>query len=202
MPIQGLKTQNIPAGVVGFDFRPSVGILIRDFNKMELDIRSFRVPLMRSIQQVMIPSIRKNFDVGGRPKWPKLAPYTLERREKEGARGGPLVRSGKLKKTATQINIWTVTSTFAAIKSLPENVWYGALHQMGHGAFAGSQSEKEIKAAGEGTHTPMLGVNPRSSKAFIPQRQFISMQQEDMDDIEDVFADWLDERIAGVVRRR
>lgn len=189
----GLKIQNVPAGVIGFDLEPSVGLLARDVDKLGMDIRSFREPLGRAIRQVMIPSFRKNFDVGGRPPWEPLAEYTIKRREDAGIPStSPLVKTGKLRRRATQINIWTVTPTFAAVKSLPQDVWYGYLQQSGYGSFQGKLTDALGQASDQAT----------AKKTYIPQRQFIMIQDEDVADIEDVFATWLDERMLLTVGRR
>jgi phage gpG-like protein len=172
-PVKGLR---VDFGLK-FEFRPGIGIMARDVDKLALDIRSFRVPLERSIKQVLIPSFRKNFEVGGRPGWVPLAEATIERRQDEGYNAGPtLVRSGLLKRTMGQFNIWTVDREKAALMDLPAKVWYGKIQQGGYGMKGSARSGS--KAAG------------------IPARPFAMVQSpKDFDDIEKVFETWLAERI-------
>ena len=61
---------------------------------VELGTRSRRTrPAMKQAADVVLGSIRKNFEVGGRPRWRGLAKSTL--RNRKG--GSILVRSGRLK---------------------------------------------------------------------------------------------------------
>jgi len=162
-PVKGLR---IDVGLK-MEFSPSIGLQAKNVEKFGMDIRSFREPLKRSIQEVLAPSFRKNFDVQGRPtKWAPLAEYTVEVR----SNSGPILeRTGQLKRTIQQFNIWSVDSEKAAITRLPSKIWYGTLHQAGHMGLGGS--------------------------APLPARPFVMIQDpEDYDDIEEVFARWLQER--------
>lgn len=164
-PVRGLR---IDDGLT-FAFKPSIGIMAARVDKLGLDIRSFREPLKRSIQQVLAPSFRKNFEAGGRPtSWQKLADHTREERSKLGlSPNGPiLVRSGLLKKTIQQFNIWSIDMTKAAITDLPPKIWYGKEQQAGN-----------------------IDRN-------LPARPFVMIQDEDYDGIQAVFEVWLAERIA------
>lgn len=154
-----------------FQFRPSIGLSARNIDKLGINIRSFREPLKRSIQQVIAPSFRKNFQVGGRPqRWRPLAEYTVEER---GNSKPILVRSGMLMRTMQQFNIWTVDTQKAALLDLPPKIWYGKIHQAGYGARGSGQ----IKAAG------------------IPARPFAIIQTADFEKIDRVFVQWLKERM-------
>lgn len=150
-----------------FQFKPSIGIQAARLEKFGMDIRSFKEPLKRSIQQVLAPSFRKNFDMEGRPDaWAPLADYTVEAR---GSAGPILNRSGLLKRTIQQLNIWSIDTQKAAILDLPAKVWYGKLHQGGY------------KGTGAATFS-------------FPPRPFVLIQDEDYDAIEAVFLKWLQER--------
>lgn len=155
-----------------FEFKPSIGITARHIDKLGADIRSFREPLKRSIQQVLAPSFRTNFEAGGRPeKWAPLSEFAVEMR---GNDRPILVRSGRLKKTIQQFNIWTVDREKAAILDLPQKIWYGKIHQAGYGKRGTGQS----------------------AAAGIPARPFVMIQEEDFPKIERVFELWLAERVA------
>lgn len=197
--VKGLRIDDAIAGV-GWKFEPSIGLVAARVDKLGLDIRSFREPLKRVIQQVMAPSFKKNFDAEGRPdSWTPLSDATLAIREREGYGDGPILdRTGALKKTMQQLNIWSVSGTAAAIRDLPQAVWYGKVHQAGYGSFAG-----RIKQHGGDAKAALIALNDEirtggasgHMKVAIPQRQFVMIQETDYDDIEAVFTKWLQERI-------
>jgi phage gpG-like protein len=173
--LSGITMGNAPGGAmpIKVDFDPLPIILAGKFDKLGLDIRSFREPLKRSIQQVMIPSIAKNFDSGGRPRWPALTTDTEILREANGFSKGPaLIRSGLLKRAATQLNLWTITpeSAYVADMSVPQagKSWYGVAQQMGYTGGYG---------------------------AVTPPRPFLMIQEEDIPEIEEVFLIWIEERM-------
>jgi phage gpG-like protein len=163
-----------------FEFRPSMGISAARVDKLGLNIKSFREPLKRSIQQVMAPSFRKNFDVGGRPKWEPLADYTIEKRDSATP---VLIRSGLLRRTIGQFNIWTVDTQKAAILDLPQKIWYGKIHQGGYGSRTRRGSTGRTKGQIKAAH--------------IPARPFVLIQTEDYAGIDRVFERWLYERMIG-----
>lgn len=111
------------------DFSRDALILADDLQDLaRYRIRSFREPLEQSVRRVVIPSIRKNFAVEGRPQWAPLAPSTVLAR---GASGPILDRTGRLKKVATQLNIWKYTRDSATIVGLDARVKYATYHQSG-----------------------------------------------------------------------
>jgi hypothetical protein len=178
----------VQAGGMGIEVEmdPTPVMLVASWNKLGVDIRSFRVPLERAIRQVISPSLQQNFEEGGRPQWEFLSPDYAAKREKQRSTRGAigsggkvtagtfegsikgvanvLVLSGKLKRVAGQLNIWDVDGQegLAQLK-VPEDVWYGTVHQEGH--------------------------HP------VPQREWAVFQDEDLDKIEDVFAEWMEERV-------
>jgi phage gpG-like protein len=184
----------VSQGLMQFEFKPSLALSARQFNKLGLDIRSFRVPLKRSIQQVIAPSIGENFKSNGRPdSWTPLSEDTQTIKEQDPKlRYGVddiLRRSGLLFKTMQQYNIWTVSQTQAAILSLPEKIWYGNLHQEGFGQHA--------TAFADPLHIPLSELGKSQNKVYIPQRMFAMLQTQDLDKIQEVFADWVAERAAA-----
>jgi phage gpG-like protein len=196
--------------VVGWQLTPTIGLVARDIKKFGLDIRSFREPLERSIKKVVIPSIKKNFASGGRPTWEPLAEATILLR---GSAGPVLVRTGALARGATQFNIWDVTETSAALRKLPPKVWYGLVHQEGIGGF-GKFMEAATGGLGSGASARDILAEafrlldearggPKGHRAVrIPQRQFVMYQDDDEDDIQQIFLDWLIERASRVGRFR
>jgi phage gpG-like protein len=177
---------------IDLKFEPSVGILARKVDKLGMDIRSFREPLTRSVREVMVPSIRMNFDVGGRPAWEPLHEFTVKKKKGNAA---PLIRTGALRRVASQINIWTISSESAMITDLPQSVWYGKVHQAGHGATG--MVTKRIFNPMTKRYTEFEEEGTEAGSGAIPARPFVVLQEQDVIAIERVFADWLGERIAA-----
>jgi phage gpG-like protein len=190
----GLKLISGLSQAKGIDlqFKPSLAIIAGQIDKLGVDIRSFRVPLQRSVRQVMIPSIRKNFESEGRPKWQPLSELTIARK----GNGRILQDTGKLMRTMGYQNIWTITKNFAVIQDLPSSVWYGKVHQSG--ASVGAKRSKAIKNVSTGR----VVANVSQGEGFnIPARPFVSFQKSDERAIESVFRHWLEERIQARLGR-
>ena len=174
-------------------FEPSVGILARKVDKLGADIRSFREPLKRIIKQVVIPSIRQNFDSGGRPAWVPLSEFTLRRKAKKGQPSTPLIATGRLRRVATQMGIWHIDTEKALILDMPPDVWYGKVHQAGHGGSGGGGGKTIMMKTPTGMiEVPDFGDSFESS---IPARPFIMVQKEDVDKMELIMSMWVGERV-------
>jgi phage gpG-like protein len=194
---QGITTAMLPS----ITFSPTLGITARRVDKLGLDIRSFREPLTRSIREVVGPSIRENFDKGGRPnQWDPLAADTPEIQSRIHNIGPHpiLVRTGLMKRVMSQINIWTITGESAILKSVPSSIWYATVQQGGYGGNgakkASAKSSKErlrenIARARRGESTGVRRIAP------IPARPFVLLQSGDLDAINQVFEKWLGERV-------
>lgn len=154
-------------GFFNFQFTPSLSILANGFSELGIDIRSTRVPLQKAIREVMIPSFVENFRVGGRPSWQPLSEATIS--TKEIASDNLYPPQMELLRSGLLFNTIQTQSIWTttrneAIVQLPSQVAYGGVHQMG------------------------------SPQARIPQRAFLVFQSEDMDKIQEIFADWVLER--------
>jgi len=188
----------------GWAFQPAPGIVAKDIDRLGLDIRSFKEPLIKAIRTIMMPSIRKNFETGGRPPWDALAPYTVERR---GSSGPILVRTGDLARTASSFSIWTIGQTSASIRSMPSRVWYGNVHQSGYGSI-GQIARKQLGARAtaqdiqERALELFMGATPgrQQSKIVIPQREFAMFQAQDIEAIQEIFIEWVEDRADRVGR--
>lgn len=91
-------------------------------------IRSLRVPLTKSVKEVIIPSIRQNFNAEGRPSWAELKPATIKKRKY----AHPILNDkGILRRRALQFNIWTIDKDSAQITGLDSRVDYAGYHQSG-----------------------------------------------------------------------
>lgn len=182
---KGIMSRAEGAGMgITFDLDPSAVILVAQFNKLGLDIRSFKEPLHRAIKY-MGPSLQENIKVGGRPtKWPPLSDTTIDKKFRVGARrpSAPLVRSGLLEKTVGQQNIWKINGLegYAAIDNLG-SADYGIYHQEGFAA-----GEIGVLLGGG-----KIGIQ---STGGLPARPFLMFQKEDEKNIEDIFIRWFQER--------
>lgn len=189
----------------GWAFEPSIGMVARDVNKLGLDLENFKVPLTKAIRLIMMPSIKKNFVMEGRPvEWEPLALYTEQQR---GSARPILYRTGNLERAASSFGIWTITDTSATIKSLPSDVWYGAIQQEGYGSL-GQIARKQLGAGASAAEIQERAISlfmgdtpgPRQTKFVIPARPFILFQDEDIETIQEVFIDWMEDQADQVGR--
>jgi phage gpG-like protein len=209
--LSGLR---LDSGIISFDFKPSVGILARDIDLLGMRLSTFREPLQRSIVEVMIPSIRKNFEAEGRPGWTPMAESTRLIRARLGGSGSSrlLHKTGALQAAATSESLWSVTDVFAAVKALPASVSYGNVHQEGYGGMGrqvkahmkrGASPAAAAKAAMKALDKKILSGGMAGggggSTVNIPARPFVLFQDEDEDAIMEIFDLWLAEQLAILV---
>jgi phage gpG-like protein len=204
MPVYKLKNGTKVANLfdLGFDFTPTLSLKAAEFDALDIDIRSFREPLKRSIQRVIAPSIGKNFLAGGRPQtWTPLSDMTVPVKNKDPKTKfpvtDPLLRSGLLMKTMQQLNIWTITSTQAEIRDLPDKIWYGKVHQAGTTMQTTAQQASGGTAEGFMNMIHHIATGGASSERGqnIPARPFAMVQTSDLDAIQAEWEIWLNERI-------
>lgn len=189
MPVLGSGLAVTPALMmrqvsIDMHFEPSIGVLARRVDKLGADIRSFREPLRRAVKEVIIPSIRQNFEAEGRPAWREL---TDSRRLKRGSAHPILDDTGALRRTMGYLKIWHFDTEKALIPDLPQSVWYGKVHQSGYGGTT-SFSVKNI-ATGE------METFTEEGEGGIPARPFIMIQDEDLPEIDRIFSEWVAERV-------
>lgn len=186
-------TDALVASNVSLDlkFEPSVGILARKVDKLGADIRSFREPLKRIVKEVMIPSIRQNFDAGGRPSWVPLSEFTIRRKALKGQSAAPLIGTGRLRRVMGTQKIWNIDTEKAMILDLPPEVWYGKVHQAGHEG-AGSGGTVQLRTPTGSVNVPDFGD---SFESHIPARPFVSVQNEDIDAMERIMTEWVGEKV-------
>lgn len=159
------------SGVKGqfVEFDPTIRLItkgIKDFslvdaNKYLIDARD----------KVMIPSIKKTFQVEGarRPKkWVPLASYTLDVRQREGYPSGPILqRSGKLFRAAKMRARWSLKG----LKTGDAVMEYGNFKQPVSKYAIIHQAGYESSAVGGGY------------AKRIPARPFAIIQQKDQTDL-------------------
>jgi phage gpG-like protein len=189
------------SAVVGITFEPTIGIAAGRIATLGLKISDFKEPLEKAIRLVIIPSIQQNFRVGGRPEWEPLAEYTLKRRRDEGYGLTPLVKTGNLERTMTRVDIWTITKSMAILADLPQDAWYGAIHQKG---YEGAGGGRLVRQGRRKTINVLDNIvdNARASAGQqaptlppIPARPFVVLQPEDEDKIMLIFIKWLEKQV-------
>lgn len=195
----------------GWALSPSLGMVARDIEKLGLELENMREPITRSIVQVMIPSTDRNFREEGRPPWEELAEYTVKVRN--FSEHPILQRTGKLRRGVTKLHIWHIKDDSATIISLPPEISYGVLHQGGYGGYM-KWIRKAQQVLGPGKHGGEVTMSAadrlieqakrsgtwRAPRAFMPQRRFLMFQEQDVDDILQIFAEWLEDKLREVGR--
>jgi len=202
--------------ITSFEFQPSLGLVAKRLAALGEEFADLREPLKKSVRDVMTISILENFVSGGRPDWEELAYDTLKRRKKENSGTMILVRQGTLAEVASSERVWSIGRTSATIRDLPDKVWYGKIHQGGYSGdqfAAGSWFKKYQNAARKALgpdeddaevdklafkmfdqRLAKHGPAPRGAPA-IPARPFAVFQDEDIDAIENIFVDWIEEKV-------
>lgn len=120
----------IPAEFPKITFDPK---FFRDIGAIEAAIdllgqkfNDFSEPLAAALELVILPSIKKNFEVGGRPSWQQLSmPYRIYRLPKP-----ILIQSGALLKATQAIGNWRVGLNSVELTGI-DSVPYAAYHQGG-----------------------------------------------------------------------
>lgn len=202
--------------IESFEFRPSIGIVAKRFSALAEELDNLHEPLLLSVTEVMTLSILENFMSGGRPTWEELSPVTKQMRQRNGSGDMVLVRTGSLAEVASSVGIWSIGKTSAAVRDLPEKVWYGKVHQEGYGgdATSGGNWFKKYKTAARkalgpdeddkdveklafkmfDTRLAKHGPAPRGASK-IPARPFVLFQDADIDAIELIFTEWAERKI-------
>lgn len=202
--------------ITAFEFKPSLGIVAKQLANFADELGDMREPLKKSVSDVMTISILENFVSGGRPPWEALSQTTLDRRAKLGQGTMILVRTGALGEVASSEGVWSIGRQSATIRDLPQRVWYGKVHQAGAAGnqFAGGNWFKKYEGAARKALGPDEDDEEVSKLAFkmfdkrllshgpapnastdIPERPFAVFQDEDIDAIQNIFIDWIDDKL-------
>jgi phage virion morphogenesis protein len=121
-------------------------------------------PLMKNVGEMALTSIRKNFEVGGRPsKWPGLKLSTIKQREAQGHWPGKiLIRHGVSGGLLGTISYRAESDRVV----LSANKVYAAIHHFG-------------------------GMAGRGHKTQIPARPYMLIQQEDWLEVKRLAGEYL-----------
>lgn len=142
----------------------------------------FRTLLEEIRDEVLRPSIEKNFEVGGRPKrWEPLAMATVGMgREEYIASGGgtiggrlPLTNTGQMRRAATAKARFHIANNQMTYGSWPPKRWFGPVHNMA-----------DIAA-----------------RAQIPHRPFTLIQSEDQVAIQEITGEWVEDKVNKHIKR-
>lgn len=157
-----------------------------DFSDMTDDMfsRGGLRKLMEEIRdEVVIPTIDKNFEVGGRPRWEPLSPATTGMSKEAfiesaatGNIGGrkPLNKSGQMHRAATAKARFHISNNEMRYGDWPEKRWFGPVHDL----------------------------EALSRKAEIPNRPFAILQPEDQEAITEITFNWIFDNIDKHIKRR
>lgn len=157
---------------------------LRDVGK-EFSSRGGLRSLMEEIRdEVIIPSIRKNFEVGGRPRWEPLSPATVGGSKAafiesaaSGIIGGRLpfdTSARRLRRSAYAKARFSIRDNVMEYGNWPSTRWFGPVHNL-----------------------PEL-----AERANIPARPFTLFQREDMTAIQEITGDWVERQVNKHVKRR
>lgn len=152
--------------------------LNRDMQKLASDFagkRNLREPFERIRDEVVIPSIRLNFEVGGRTakgRWEEIAPVTLARRQ-SGWNYPPLTDTGQMSRAAVAKARFKIAANTMTYGNWPEKRWFGPVHDL-----------VELAA-----------------RAQIPHRPFAIFQPEDIVQIGEIMMEWVEERTNARIRK-
>jgi len=192
--VQGLRADS---GLMAFEFKPSVGLVARDLVTYGMTFKSFREPLERSVREVMIPSIQKNFDAGGRPvMWEPDAEATTLQKSFYGLDTRTMHRSmgtQSLEWSATRLARWQFGRTSAAFTNFPMSKFYGGILQAGADSSAARTSGTLQERIAASITAAQSGQKSRDW--HLPARPFVMYQPEDFPKIEAVFDLWLQENM-------
>lgn len=143
-----------------------------------------KTPLMESIADTMHEAVIENFEQQGRPKWAPLSPLTIAQRKASGYDGKPILENrGTLQKRIEA----DYGPDYAVVGS---NSPYAAIHQFGSAGLPGGvikpKSAKYLSIPmGDGTFRKVKSVS-------IPARPFLTLADEDYDNIENDIIKYLD----------
>lgn len=116
------------------NFVRGAAISAQAIDKLALGFKSFKEPLEDSLDKVVIPSIKRNFQAQGRPQWKKLTKKTIYNRLMEGYPPVPILQKvGRLKNNATQKQIWEIKNDMLRLRTVyfDQKVPYAHFHQIG-----------------------------------------------------------------------
>ncbi len=160
----------------------NLALLARQLTNFAGDLRSVRPALERAVDEVVIPRIQLNIeeDTAAGEDWADIRDITFNmpyRRNHHSNQFGPLLEvGGTLRNAVTAKERWTFTGSgdeAGAFASYPPFVPYAQAQQ-------------------EGFTSPITG-------GPVPARPYAVINEQDQDDIEQIFDDWIAEQFGKTV---
>lgn len=205
MAVTPFNMRSSMANRFGIDIKiePSPVLLAAQMMATASDLEDFREPLERCVKNVMMPSIRKNFDVQGRPSWAPLSQATLNRRKSSssGTSNRILSRTAALRRRAASLKIWTIRKDAAFIEDLGDGnggVPWAKLHQEGYEG-SGSSIGRLVRNGVPQVPSARMREGDEVVEGYvgdIPARPFLVVQPEDEEKMEEEFDKWVGETFA------
>lgn len=162
-----------------------INLVNKDLRKVGRDLASkgrLRQPFHKIRDEVLIPSIEHNFKVGGRvggQRWEPISPETFARRKTSSGSAvegtltaKPLIDTGRMKFAATRKARFSIRDNTMTYGDWPNNRWFGPIHDI-----------KEL-----------------ADNANIPQRQFVLIQPEDANAIQEIMIEWVEATVRKNMR--
>jgi phage gpG-like protein len=197
-----------------FNFVQGAFLFASDIDKMEMGFKTWRKPLIEARDAVVIPSVRKNFDSEGRPKWQALTSGTIQNRLYMGYPRGPILhRSGRLRKAATRKNIWELVNAVGnqgydmlSLRTtyLDGLVPYAEFHQLGAGTrrnrvigrIKGSISQTGEFGGFNFRFDPAKPEKGEDTRTFrMPPRPFIQLTVDEEVEIYGIFFNFMSDQV-------
>lgn len=159
---------------------------LMDFGNEISDMGFWDDVLLGIAEFILVPSIRTNFEVGGRfggVPWPPLAESTVRKWRTMGfkrRRDRPLVARGRFKQVAASKERFNVYMGVMHYGFFPPTFWWAPIHDVGSRAWAGFPGLMPSDDIGE----IMAAVMSGRKAALIPARPYAVIQEEDIKDIQ------------------
>lgn len=130
-------------------------------------IDNFKPVLEQIGSGVIAPSIKENFESGGRPPWLPLAESTIAKKSRQGAKDPTkiLVHTGAMEQAATDPTNYQITNE--ELKSGPIGILYWGYHQVGDGVP--KRVIMMLQAADRSAITRLLANYIRTFMTFNPR---------------------------------
>ncbi|MCP4112825.1 MAG: hypothetical protein GY749_46085 [Desulfobacteraceae bacterium] len=152
-------------------------------------------PVMADVSDIVYHSTTDNFLAGGRPRWDRLRPGTIQSREKDGYwPGSILARTGDLKNSVLPFFGKDYAGAGTTKKS-------AKTHQFGakkgaYGRFSVSQQVREHIRHSRSGKESRVRQHQRTREISVPwgdvpARPFFSFSDNDMERVEDVIKEWM-----------
>lgn len=170
-----------------------------------------RTEMMKRVAGSMLAAVERNFEQEGRPKWDDLKPSTIADRQRSGHWPGKILqRTGGLKRSITQK--WNANEAVVG-----SNLIYAAIHNQG-GEIQKKARTRTVRLRTDAKGRLLRQPNHANLAVFartrhkraverqasigahsinIPQREFLKLTEQDLDDLTQEINDWYRDILQG-----